>query len=117
EAGTVHWDYEPHAEFTFAAELTLPPGESDPQFTYTLTPKQASFFSVAFTGAPDAALGDTMSVPQECDARGHKQFDFVVSEADLHLPRAHVATASGNVALVADPPECRFRLPTIADSR
>src|SRR6202000_1445824 len=62
-------------------------------------------------------LAETLPVPQECAARGHKQFDFVISEADLHLPRAHVATAAGNVALVADPAECRFRLPTIADSR
>ena len=56
-------------------------------------------------------------MPQECATRGHRQFDFVMSEADLHLPRVQIATRAGNVALSADPRECRFRLPTIADSR
>ena len=117
ETNRVRWEYASHAEFTFTAELKLPVGQGDPEITFTLTPKRNAFFSVAFTGAPDAALAETLPVPQECDARGHKLFNFVMSEADLHLPRTHIATASGNVALVADPQECRFRLPTIADSR
>jgi hypothetical protein len=136
EAKRVRWEFAAQAEFALAAEMSLPDGEADPELAYTLTPKREAFFSVAFTGAPDAALADTLPVPQECDARGHRQFDFVMSEADLHLPRAHVAaSASGgakdskakparlppsaewNIALVADPRECRFRLPTIADSR
>ena len=117
QAGRFRWTYAPTAAFTLAAELHLPAGEADPELTYTLTPKRAAFFSVAFTGAPQTPLADTRPVPQECASRGHRQFDFVMSEADLHLPRAHVATEAGNVALVADPRECRFRLPTINDSR
>jgi hypothetical protein len=113
----LRWEFAPADEFAFAAALTLPAGDVDPLMTYTLTPQQPAWFSVAFTGAPAVPLSHSLPVPQECDARGHKQFDFVVSEADLHLPRAHVANASGNIALVADATECRFRLPTIADSR
>ena len=117
ERGRVRWDYAATSEFSLTAELSLPAGDADPAVSFTLTPKRAAFFSVAFTGAPDASLAESLAVPQECAARGHKQFGFVMSEADLHLPRAHVATAAGSVALVADPSECRFRLPTIADSR
>ncbi|MEA3210332.1 MAG: hypothetical protein QOE70_3389 [Chthoniobacter sp.] len=117
EANRVRWEYPPQPEFTLVAELALPAGVSDPEVTYTLTPRREGFFSVAFTGAPEAALPETLPVPQECEARGHKQFGFVMSEADLHLPRVHVATAAGNVALVAEPRECRFRLATLADSR
>lgn len=118
EAGTdrICWEYEPREEFEFRARLELPP-KQDPLLTFTITPKRDAFFSVAFTGAPETPLRETLPVPQECDARGHRQFDFVMSEADLHLPRAHVATASGNLALAADPGECRFRLPAISDSR
>ena len=115
EDGRLRWEYPPNPAFAFAAELALRDG--DPELTFTLTPRREAFYSVAFTGAPDAPLAGTLPVPQECDARGHRQFNFVMSEADLHLPRAHVATAAGNIALVADPRECRFRLPTIADSR
>ena len=117
EGGRVRWVFAPSSAFTLAAELHLPAGQADPELAYTLTSKHAAFFSVVFTGAPETPLAETLPVPQECAARGHKQFDFVMSEADLHLPRVHVATSAGNVALVADPRECRFRLPTIADSR
>jgi hypothetical protein len=113
----VQWNYPERQEFTFTAELRLPAGQSDPILNFTITPKRAAFFSVACTGAPDAALKDTLALPQECEARGHKQFDYVMSEADLHLPRAQVTTKQDSVALVADPKECRFRLPKIADSR
>ncbi len=117
DANRVRWEYGPQGEFALAAELALPAGDRDPELSFTLTPRREAFFSVAFTGTPSVSLADTLLVPQECDGRGHKQFDFVVSEADLHLPRVQVATKAGNLALVADPRECRFRLPTIADSR
>ncbi|MCX6966311.1 MAG: hypothetical protein NTZ46_00780 [Verrucomicrobia bacterium] len=117
EGNCVRWEYEPQPEFTFAASLKLPSGQGDPEWTFTLTPKIGAFFSVAYTGAPDAALADTLPVPQECDARAHQLFNFVMCEADLRLPRVQVSTVSDNFALVADPRECRFRLPTSEDSR
>ena len=117
ETGLLRWEYQPQAEFTLSAELSLPAGGGDPELTFTLTPKKEACFSVAFTGAPDVPLSDSLTVPQECATRGHRLFNFVMTEPDLHLPRAHVATAGGNIALVSDPRECRFRLPTIADSR
>ncbi len=117
ESDRVRWEFPPQRGFTFSAELLLPPGDEDPRITYTLTPATKAFYAVAFTGAPACALKETIAIPQECDARGHKQFNFVLSEPDLGLPRAQVAMAPGNIALTVDPSECRFRLPTIADSR
>ncbi|MCX6968102.1 MAG: hypothetical protein NTZ46_10080 [Verrucomicrobia bacterium] len=116
-ANRIHWEYPVEPGFTLSAELVLPVGKGDPHLTFTLIPKLDGYYSVAFTGAPDAPLTKTLLVPQECESRGHKLFDYVVTESDLRLPRAHVATAEGNIALAADPRECRFRLPTIADSR
>jgi hypothetical protein len=52
QAGRFRWTYAPTAAFTLAAELHLPAGEADPEVTYTLTPKRAAFFSVAFTAPP-----------------------------------------------------------------
>jgi hypothetical protein len=117
EGNRVLWEYEPQSEFTFKAELMLPSGHGDPEWTFTLTPKIDAFFSVAYTGAPAAALAETLPVPQECHTRAHQLFNFVMSEADLRLPRVQVSTASDNLALVPDPRECRFRLPTYQDSR
>jgi hypothetical protein len=116
-ADGVRWQYDPQPHFTLSAELTLPPGSGDPLVRYHLTPKRAGYYSVVYTGAPALPKRKGVPVPQECAARGYKQFDYVITEVDLHLPRAHVGAADVNVAIVADPSECRFRLPTIADSR
>ena len=113
----IRWSFAPQSTFSFSAELRLPPGAGDPTLTFTLTPQRAEFWSVAFTGAPAAEFSATRAVPQECETRGHRQFNYVMGEADLRLPRAHVATAAGNLALVADPAESPFRLPTGADAR
>ncbi len=115
--GVIHWRFAPQNDFDFAAELCLPPGAGDPQLTFLLTPRRTAYWSVAFVGAPSAELKATLPVPQECAARGHKQFNYVIGEADLKLPRAQVATKAGNLALVADPRESPFRLPTATDAR
>lgn len=112
----VTWNFPESPNFKLSAELTLPTGKGDPSIRYTLTPVKPGYFSVAFTGAAATPLRQTLSIPQEMD-RSHKQFDFVMCEPDLHLPRVQVTTKEGNIALVADPMECRFRLPTLADSR
>jgi hypothetical protein len=117
ERDRVRWEYAPQPEFTLSAELALPAGEADPELSFTLIPRRNAFFSVAYTGAPAVAVKDTLPVSQECEARGHKQFNFVMSEADLLLPRVQVSTVAGNMALVADARECRFRLPSMANTR
>ena len=114
---TVAWDFTPQPDFDFHAQLDLPLGKADPEIRYTITPKKAGYFSVAFTGAPAVDLPLTLPIPQETDARDHKLFNFVMSEPDLHLPRAQITTRQGNIALTVDPSECRFRLPAIGDSR
>jgi len=117
EDRTVKWSFSPEATFSLEASLTLPPGEADPVIRYTLTPTQSGYFSVAFVGVPATPLNATLPIPQETSMRNHKQFDFAMAEPDLHLPKVQVATKEGNMALTADPAECRFRLPQIKDSR
>jgi len=116
---TIRWSIAspPDAAFRLAAELALPWGDADPQLTYMLTPTRAGYFSVAYSGAPSIAFDTAQPVPQECHWRGHKLFNFVMSEADLHMPRVHVADGRMNITLAIDPRECRFRLPKMEDSR
>jgi hypothetical protein len=113
----IRWQFAGQATFALAAELQLPSGQADPQITFELTPTRNGFYSVGFTGAPDAPLDCLVRVPQPCAGSNGRQFDFVLCEADLKLPSVQISTAEGSVAVVADPCECRFRLPTLADSR
>lgn len=110
-------EFDPHDDFELRAEWFLPAGTGDPQITYVLTPRRDGYYSVAYVGAPSWPARSLTPVPQECAARGFKQFDFVMSEADLHLPRVHTVADDWNIVLTPDPRECRFRLPTMADSR
>ncbi len=114
---SVEWVFAANDNFSLGATLRLPKGDADPELTFTFTPKRSAFYSVAFTGAPVISRKEWKRTPQECAGRGNVQGDFVLSEADLKLPRAFTATSDGCVAVVADPRECRFRLPTLEDSR
>lgn len=114
---TVRWKFAANENFALEAAMRLPGGEADPELSFTLKPKHSGYYSVAFTGAPAVPRTSVLKVPQECAGRGFAQGDFVFSEADLKLPRVVTVTREGSFALVADPRECRFRLPTIEDSR
>ncbi|MEI7728297.1 MAG: hypothetical protein WCO56_01945 [Verrucomicrobiota bacterium] len=116
-AQTISWEFAPQPEFALSATLTLPAGNGDPELSLVLTPKQSRFFSVAFTGAPATPRTNLVRAPQECAGPYGRQGDFVLSEADLKLPRVFTATKEGCFALVAAPSECRFRLPALEDSR
>ncbi len=117
DGDAVCWEFPANDDFAFSAKLRLPQGDADPEITFAITPKRDAFYSVAFTGAPSIAREQMLRVPQECGGRSGLGGDFVLSEADLKLPRVLVATREGCTALVADPRECRFRLPTLEDSR
>jgi hypothetical protein len=117
ESDTVRWTSAVDEHFTLDAAVRLPPGHGDPEIAFTLEPRHSGFFSVAFTGAPSVPRKELLRVPQECAGRGAAQGDFVLSEADLKLPRVMTTTREGCLALVADPRECRFRLPKLDDSR
>lgn len=117
EGDAVRWIFAANENFTLDAGVRLPMGDGDPEISFTLKPRQTEFFSVAFTGAPSVERKELLRVPQECAGRGDAQGDFVLSEADLKLPRVMTTTREGCLALVADPRECRFRLPKLEDSR
>lgn len=113
----VEWSYPDSEKFSFSATLELPEGRGDPKIRYTITPKTDGFFSVSYMGAPESPLSETLPVPQETETRAHRQFNYVIAERDLRLPRIQVARKNDSWALAVGAEECRFRLPDIADSR
>jgi hypothetical protein len=114
---TVRWEFDSPPGFAFRAELTLPAGDADPQITHTLTAAEAGHYAVAFVGAPALPVLALQTIPQECAGRGHRQFNHLVCEGELQLPRAQLSTGNWNLALVVDAREAPFRIPTQANSR
>ncbi|MBP6864857.1 MAG: hypothetical protein KBC32_06235 [Candidatus Didemnitutus sp.] len=114
---TVHWEFAPTERFTLTATLTLPAGDADPRIEHRLVAHAPGWYSVAFTGAPDLPRKQALSIPQECAGRGRRQFNHLVNEAFLRLPRAHLAAGAWNTALVVDARESPFRIPVRQNSR
>jgi hypothetical protein len=113
----VTWSFPNHTDFAFSAAVRLPNGNSDPVIDIHFMPKIMAYYSISFTGSPAVSRLKMLRSPQECAGRSGLQGDFVLSEADVKLPRVMTASPDGGFALVVDPQECRFRLPSIEDSR
>lgn len=115
QGDTLSWRFTSPDDFQFSARLTLPPGKSDPAITFELTPKRAGYYSAGFTGAPAVTAADFRAFPQECTA--NRLADYLVSEADLRLPRIQLGGKDWSQALVVDPAETPFRLPDSKNAR
>lgn len=113
----VRWEFPAQSGFQFSAELTLPEGSGDPRISHRLEAVTPGWYSVAFTGAPTLARNQAATFPQECAGRGFRQFNHLVHEGFLRLPRAQLSTGQWNVALVVDAAESPFRIPARANAR
>jgi len=108
---TVRWEYPATDGFAFSAELTLPEGDADPRISHRLAARTPGWYSVAFVGAPALPRRDAVTIPQDAAGRSFRQFNHLVSEAFLRLPRAQLFTGKWNTALVVDADEGPFRIP------
>ncbi len=117
EGRTLRWEFPSQEAFAFSAELTLAEGDTDLRISHRIEAKTPGWYSVGFTGAPSLSQDRVQSLPQECAGRGYRQFNHLVNEAFLRLPRIHLATREGNSALVVDSGEMPFRIPTRANAR
>lgn len=111
EGRTVRWEFPPANGFVFTAELTLPEGDADPRIAHRLEARTPGWYSVAFLGAPALPRRDLVTIPQDTAGRSFRQFNHLVSEAFLRLPRAQLFTGKWNTALVVDAGEGPFRIP------
>ncbi|MDI1248296.1 MAG: hypothetical protein PSV13_05375 [Lacunisphaera sp.] len=114
---TLSWTFAAQAGFTISAELSLPEGDGDPRISHRLEARRAGHYSVAFSGAPSVKKDEVLTIPQETAGRGLRQFNHLVNEAYLRLPRAQLATADWSAALVVDSGEMPFRIPTRQNAR
>jgi hypothetical protein len=116
-SGKIALAFEEQPGFVLTAEIALPPGEGDPQVKARLEAKQAAYYSVLFTGMPAWREEFDRMLPQECYEPHRLLCDYVMAECDLRLPRAHLVSAGGNMALVVEPDAGDTPQPDAANSR
>jgi hypothetical protein len=116
--GTVRWHFSEGPAGKLEAELTLPPS-GDPGIRFRFTPKSDAWYSVGFTGAPavQAAKIEALWQPLIWQERRFPRLSFLSVERMCSLPAAIVSSGGGSVAVVADPDEVPFRIPSFQDSR
>ncbi len=116
----IRFTFPGQAAFDLVAELTVPPGAGEPVLSYSLTPKQAAWFSVGYTGAPAHALDELAEVWQPFIWQG-KRFpaqSILTPAFECSLPATFVRRGSATVGVVVDADEFPFQpLPLLDNSR
>lgn len=113
----IRWTFADAKPIKLTAEVELPEGAADPIVRWKASVASDGFYSVVYAGAPDEAADDVQAIPQEVFGRQFHQYNHVVHEGDLKLPRAQLATDKFSSTLVIDPSESRWGLPNRYNQR
>ena len=107
-------------DFTLAATLTLPAGDTEPVLAFTLTPRRAAWFSVGYVGAPAHRLDDLAEVWQPFIWQ-EKRFptqSILTPAFECSLPATFMRKGNVTLGVVADAGELPFQpLPLLDNSR
>ena len=116
--GTVRWHFPEQKAGNLRAELTLPQS-GDPRIRFWFTPKAEAWYSIGFTGAPavQPANIEALWQPLIWQERRFPRLSFLSVERMCSLPAAIVSSGGSSIAVVADPEEVPFRIPSFEDSR
>jgi hypothetical protein len=116
--GVIQWHFPESSAGNLTAELTLP-FSGDPRIQFWFTPKSNAWYSIGFTGAPTTAPAkiDALWQPLIWQERRFPRLSFLSVERMCSLPAAIVSSSGGTIAIVADPEDVPFRIPSFADSR
>jgi hypothetical protein len=114
DGNTIIWQFPEQPGFSLDARVVI--SESgDPRIECRLRVKKSGYYSVAYTGAPWMNEKESLKIPRSAMPVAGDFLNTVISEAQLSLPRVHLATGEFNSALVVDPKESPFRL--VEDSK
>lgn len=117
----VHYAFAENDRFTLSATVTLPKDDAgEPVLAYTFTPKVAAWFSVAYTGAPQVAVGEAAEFWQPFIWQ-EKRFppqSILTAGFQCPLPASFVRKGDAVVSVVVDSSEFPFNpLPLLENSR
>lgn len=122
QAGAViHFTFEETERFALAATVTLPDGDAaEPELTFTLTPKVAGWFSVAYLGAPQVARDDADEFwqPFIWQEKRFPEQSILTPAFECPFPATFVRQGDALVSVVVDSREFPFNpLPLLDNSR
>ncbi|XHR27150.1 MAG: hypothetical protein ACFUZC_14485 [Chthoniobacteraceae bacterium] len=120
QGSRIVWSFPDQALFTLRAFVELPAGQKEPVLTFEMTPKQASWFSVAYIGAPVSAPAamDEMWQPLIWQEKRFPNQPYLTESGRCSLPTTLVTAGGVTTGVVADPVELPFMpMPTVANSR
>ncbi|HXN21720.1 MAG TPA: hypothetical protein VOA41_03140 [Candidatus Dormibacteraeota bacterium] len=117
--GRIVWTFPSDPRFIIDAELTLPPGQADPQLLFHFTPGKDAWYSVGYTGAPAVAsdMAEWIWQPLVWQERRFPEQSYLSMEFMAPLPVTLVSRDRVTIGVVADPAEMPYRIPTFANSR
>ncbi len=116
---TIQWIFPEHPDFELAVKIELPAGSSEPQLNLIFTPKKTAWFSVGYTGAPQADIKkiDGMWQPMIWHEKRFPNDSYITASFQCPLPTTLVTKDGITIGVVADPAELGFQpMPTNANS-
>jgi hypothetical protein len=116
----VSFAYADNDKFSFSATLKFDKESNYPQLSYELIPKIDGYFSVGFTGAPEASLKQVQELWQPLIWQEKRMPDqpYMTLAFQCPVPSAFVTKNNYTVGVVASPREFPFQpLPLISNSR
>lgn len=107
-------------DYTLTADLTLATGSAYPQVSFTLTPKKAGYFSVAYEGAPTFTVTQLSDLwqPMIWQEKRFPDQPFLTMAFQCPVPTTLASANGQTVGVVAHPDEMPFQpLPLLDNSR
>jgi hypothetical protein len=118
DSESITWKFSSE-DLDLTAQITLPVGDSDPLVQYKATAKQAACYSIAYSGAPTAALEEVVELwqPLIWDGRRLPSQASISPDDFCSIPGCLVQTKLGTVGVMADSKQFPFEMPVASNRR
>jgi len=120
QGNSIHFSFDTNPDFLLHATLTLSNEVREPVLAFSFTAKQEGFYSVGFTGMPEAVQTefDEIWQPLIWQEKRFPDLPYMTLAYQCTVPTTMVRVKDNCVALVADPQEFPFEpLPLLENSR